>query len=94
MNAAARQKQEVWSHHSYFEWYAASFMQVSIQNSILLVFQRIHNFAPTDLYKRLTLKPKRGLRFDNKLALHLPLTKLKLKAYGDHSISMGLLPDA
>ena len=48
----------------------------------------IHKLAPTYLCKRLTLKPKRGLRSDNKLVLDIPRTKLKLKTYGDRSFSI------
>ena len=54
---------------------------------LLLVFKCIHKLAPTYLCKRLTLKPKRGLRSDNILVLDIPLTKLKLKTYGDRSFS-------
>ena len=43
---------------------------------------------PTYLCKILTLKPKRGLRSDNKLVLDIPLTKLKLKTNGDRSFSI------
>ena len=55
---------------------------------LLIVFKCIHKLAPTYLCKRLTLKPKRGLRSDNKLVLDIPLTKLKLKTYGDRSFSI------
>ena len=55
---------------------------------LLIVFKCIHKLAPTYLCKRLTLKPKRGLRSDNKLVLDIPLTELKLKTYGDRSFSI------
>ena len=45
---------------------------------LLITFKCIHKLAPTYLCKRSTLKPKRGLRSDNKLVLDIPLTKLKL----------------
>ena len=55
---------------------------------LLIVFKCIHKLAPTYLCKRITLKPRRGLRSDNKLVLDIPLTKLKLKTYGDRSFSI------
>ena len=55
---------------------------------LLLVNKCIHKLAPAYLCKRFTLKPKRGFRSDNKLVLDIPLTKLKLKTYGDRSFSI------
>ena len=55
---------------------------------LLIVYRYIHKLTPTYLCKRLILKPKRGLRSDNKLVLYIPLTKLKLKTYGDRPFSI------
>ena len=55
---------------------------------LLLVFKCIHKLAPSYLCKRIILKPKRGLRSDNKSVLDIPLIKLELKTYSDRSFSV------
>ena len=59
---------------------------------LLIVFKCIHKLAPTYVCKRLTLKPKRGLRSENILVLDIPLNKLKLKIMAIvHSLLQDLL---
>ena len=55
---------------------------------LLLVYKCLYGLAPSYLSKRLSLKPNRGLRSDDKLVLNVPTTKLKTKTYGDRCFSI------
>ena len=55
---------------------------------LLLVYKCLYGLAPRYLSKRLSLKPNRGLRSDDKLVLNVPTTKLKTKTYGDRCFSI------
>ena len=55
---------------------------------LLLVYECLYGLAPSYLSKRLSLKPNRGLRSDDKLVLNVPTTKLKTKTYGDRCFSI------
>ena len=55
---------------------------------LLLVYKCLYGLAPSYLSKRLSLKPNRGLRSDDKLVLNVPITKLKTKSYGDRCWSI------
>ena len=44
---------------------------------LLLVYKCLYGLAPSYWSKRLSLKPNRGLRSDDKLVLNVPITKLK-----------------
>ena len=46
---------------------------------LLLVYKCLYGLAPSYLSKRLSLKPNRGLKLDDKLVLNVPTTKLKQK---------------
>ena len=48
---------------------------------LLLVYKCLYGLAPSYLSKRLSLKPNRGLRSDDKLVLNVPTTKLKTKTW-------------
>ena len=55
---------------------------------LLLVYKCLYGLVPSCLSKRLSLKPNRGLRSDDKLVLNVPTTKLKTKTYGDRCFSI------
>ena len=55
---------------------------------LLLVYKCLYGLAPSYLLKRLSLKPNRGLRSDDKLVLNVPTTKLKTNTYGDRCFSI------
>ena len=55
---------------------------------VLLVYICWYGLAPSYLSKRLSLKPSRGLRSDDKLVFNVPTTKLKTKTYGDRCLSI------
>ena len=55
---------------------------------LLLAYECSYGLVPSYLSKRLSLKPNRGLRSDDKLALNVPTTKLKTKTYGDRCFSI------
>ena len=55
---------------------------------LLLVYKCLYGLAPSYLSKRLSLKPNRGLRSDDKLVLNVPTTKPKTKTYGDRCFSI------
>ena len=55
---------------------------------LLLVYKCLYGLAPSYLSKRLSLKPNRVLRSDDKLVLNVPTTKLKTKTYGDRCFSI------
>ena len=55
---------------------------------LLLVYECLYGLTPSYLSKRLSLKPYRGLRSDDKLVLNVPTTKLKTKTYGDRCFSI------
>ena len=50
---------------------------------LLWVYKCLYGLVLSYLSKRLSLKPNRGLRTDDKLVLNGSTTKLKTKTYGD-----------
>ena len=55
---------------------------------LLLIYKSLHGLAPSYLSDKLSLRPNKGLRSDNRLLLNVPVSTLRLKFYGDRAFSV------
>ena len=55
---------------------------------LLLIYKYVHGLAPSYLTEKLSLRPNKGLRSDNQLLLNLTVSTLRLKFYGNRTVSV------